>query len=93
MNGIANHVKIDFILSATPCNGIAFWAEWNLDDSPRNVISSGTISEPVVDEDIQWDMNTRQGVTLFNNRSADPIDYNFQFKPIEGKFSFNILEK
>ncbi|XP_063705621.1 protein arginine N-methyltransferase 7 [Culicoides brevitarsis] len=47
---------------ASKCNGIAIWIDWQLNSSPKSVISTGPRSEIHENEFILWSMSSRQGV-------------------------------
>ncbi|KAL1517658.1 hypothetical protein ABEB36_001395 [Hypothenemus hampei] len=70
------------------CNGIALWVEWNLNNSPKGVVSTGPTEDIVLGKEIQWDKYTRQGVSLFSSKSIDFVTYQFSFNFKEGNVSF-----
>uniref|UniRef100_A0AAR5PHY3 Protein arginine N-methyltransferase n=1 Tax=Dendroctonus ponderosae TaxID=77166 RepID=A0AAR5PHY3_DENPD len=74
-----------------PCNGVALWANWNLDDSPKRTVSTGPVGEIILGKKIQWDMYTRQGVCLFSNKLSSRLEYNFTFDVNEGSINFQML--
>lgn len=50
---------------AGSCNGITFWAEYHFLDSPAGIVSTGPHNDLALNNFIDWDMYTRQGVHLF----------------------------
>ncbi|KAB7497129.1 Protein arginine N-methyltransferase 7, partial [Armadillidium nasatum] len=48
--------------SSGTLNGMALWCDWHF---PEEVLSTGTTRPVSLGEQVQWDMNTRQGVYLF----------------------------
>lgn len=73
------------------CNGIALWVEWHLDDSPSTVINTGPLQPIVIGQKVQWDMYTRQGVVLFENKLVNSLDYHFEFDISKGNISFKCI--
>lgn len=71
-----------------PCNGLALWVDWHLDDSPKGTVSTGPTEPIVVGKKIQWDMYTRQGVCLFPNKAVQSLQYKFSFDFKDGNISF-----
>lgn len=54
-----------FSFSAGSCNGIAFWTEYNFLNAQTTIISTGPLNDMALNNFIDWDMYTRQGVHLF----------------------------
>lgn len=81
-------------------NGIALWVDWYLDDSPRNIISTGPLEPPEFNKEIKWDMYTRQGVFIFEEGiNVTERDKLFSYitcsellDKIEFKFYFNSIK-
>ncbi|XP_018319217.1 protein arginine N-methyltransferase 7 [Agrilus planipennis] len=73
------------------CNGVAVWVDWFLDDSEKNIISTGPTIAPVVGKKITWDMHTRQGVCLLtDNEVRNSLNYSFIFDVIQGQINLKI---
>ncbi|XP_072401270.1 protein arginine N-methyltransferase 7 [Diabrotica undecimpunctata] len=77
------NIKSDLV-----CNGIALWIDWYLTDSTKSSITTGPISPVVIGEKIDWDMHTRQGVSLFPGKLVTQIDYSFSINFKEGNIIF-----
>lgn len=69
-------------------NGIALWIEWILDDNDKNVISTGPTVPPTINQFIQWDMHTRQGVHFLESKNKDGICSKIDFDVKNGLIKF-----
>ncbi|KAK5642476.1 hypothetical protein RI129_008643 [Pyrocoelia pectoralis] len=70
-------------------NGVALWVDWDLDGSPKNVITTGPTTLPKVGEWIQWDMHTRQGIQFLKYEKKNYVTSQFRFNVREGKINFS----
>ncbi|XP_065160684.1 protein arginine N-methyltransferase 7 isoform X2 [Atheta coriaria] len=60
------------------CNGIAVWVDWILDDerAEYSTVTSGPVVATEVGKTVQWDVHSRQGVSLLGNREMPSVfDY------------------
>lgn len=67
-----------FILIRFKCNGIAVWVDWILDDerAEYSTVTSGPVVATEVGKTVQWDVHSRQGVSLLGNREMPSVfDY------------------
>ncbi|CAH1124850.1 unnamed protein product [Ceutorhynchus assimilis] len=71
-----------------PCNGLALWVEWSLDDTPKGTVTTGPTESIEIGKKIQWDMYTRQGVCLFTSKLAQTLQYHFTFDFKDGNITF-----
>ncbi|XP_066254433.1 protein arginine N-methyltransferase 7 [Euwallacea similis] len=71
-----------------PCNGIALWVNWNLDDTAKGTISTGPTQPIVVGQKVHWDIYTRQGVCLFSAKQVKVLQFYFSFNFKEGNINF-----
>lgn len=78
-------------------NGIAVWIDWYLDDSPKNKVTTGPIMPPEINQEIKWDMYTRQGVYLLRDpvsiKQNDILHYTVFFSTQDDKFEFRLNGK
>ncbi|PSN41744.1 Protein arginine N-methyltransferase 7 [Blattella germanica] len=75
------------------CHGIALWVDWDLDGSPKHVISTGPRETPQINKQVVWDMHTRQGVFFFHTHKSVDTSNNFYYKvcfiPQDGDVQFH----
>lgn len=71
------------------CNGVALWAEFELDDS--NTVTSGPTEAIVPGEQVVWDRFSRQGVYFLNSSKLEPkvLKWSFKFNVSSGCMSFS----
>ena len=77
------------------CNGVALWVDWEL--NAEISVSGGPIAPVVLGENIQWDINSKQGV-YFLPTPVDVADSKTEFhyqvnmtpSTYELKFSFSV---
>ncbi|KAK3862916.1 hypothetical protein Pcinc_031254 [Petrolisthes cinctipes] len=75
-------------------NGMALWADWHLTDQDQDVITTGPISPVVLDQNVEWDTYSRQGVYLFrqpiniNKDLPSTLQYSITFQPLDGMLNF-----
>ena len=77
------------------CNGVALWVDWVLDDEIS--VSGGPVAPVVVGENINWDINSKQGVFFFqipvdigDNRKKFHYQVYLNHRTYELKFSFSV---
>ena len=75
------------------CHGVALWVDWDLDGNPKHVISTGPRETPEINEQVKWDMHTRQGVFFFPTHKSVDVTSNFYYKvnfsPHNGDIQFH----
>ena len=70
-----------------PLNGVALWMEWSLDE--EHVLSGGPTQSVEVGGDVQWDMDSKQGVHFLKPTSdCSKLKFDIKFVPSEGDFIF-----
>lgn len=88
-----------FFLSSGSCNGIAVWADFDLDgrNISKSTVSTGPTQPFEVGSLISWDMNIRQGVHIIPNpvsvtKNENVLSWKVTLKPSQGdiKFHFKI---
>lgn len=77
-----------FICRCGTCNGVALWVEWVFENESSIVVSTGPIIQPEIGDTIKWDVHTRQGVTLFQERNVRELGYIFNFRCKDGTIKF-----
>ena len=74
-------------------NGVALWMEWSLDEGGDNVLSGGPVTKPIVGNKVDWDMDSKQGVSFFQKyKNCTKLQYHVEFVPSEGDFTFKFKQ-
>ncbi|KAK2140166.1 hypothetical protein LSH36_1457g00024 [Paralvinella palmiformis] len=76
------------------CNGVAVWMDFHLDNT--NTIATGLVKPPMIGQNLQWDIHTKQAVHLFKKpiRIEEGESQNWRlkhrvvFKPKSGELDF-----
>ena len=77
------------------CNGVAMWMDFHVNN--KNCTSTGPTEPLSPGKPIQWDINSRQGIHLFNTQhsvqpdvgqQANKFKYSVTFIPKTGDFEF-----
>jgi len=77
------------------CNGVALWVDWVLNDEVS--VSGGPSAPVIVGENVQWDINSKQGVYFFptpvdvvDDRKELHYQVHMTHSTYELKFSFSV---
>lgn len=76
------------------CNGVAIWMDYFLDK--KTIVTTGLTATPQPDQNLQWEVNHRQGVHLFRTPvhisevgTGARLKYRVRFRPSSGEFDFD----
>ena len=76
------------------CSGVAIWMDYFLDK--KTVVTTGLAAPPQPDQNLQWEVNHRQGVHLFRTPvniaevgKGARLKYRVRFTPSSGEFDFD----
>lgn len=64
----------------TKFNGIAIWIDWQLNESPKSVISTGPKAPIETENFIQWSMHDRQGVYFVAQPHKQAVSYKVRYQ-------------